>query len=281
MSKMTKEDFEKKEYYQLPKWIIDIKGLQPVDFIIYMLAVDNWKLSLKNGWIDENGAIYFYLTHKSIKDKLELGKNQIIAAIKRLVTAGLFIQEKENGKATKFYFQGDIKEINFDIKEEKNESGYSDQSEKSQYLKSDPTTPQNQTTPVTKIRPDQSEKSDINKNNTIRIKNKNNIINKKINKKDELVEQIKQEEISIELKEKLIEFVEYRQEVKKPINTYRTIKALISQLGKKYAGEIHLIESIDNAIANGYQGVFPTSIKREHNSTESVAQRWLKARGMM
>lgn len=284
MAKMTKRDFEIKEYYQLPKWILDIKGLQPADIIIYMLAIENWKLSVKNGWVDENGAVYFYLTHKSIKDKLELGKNQIIASIKRLVTAGLIIPEKENGKATTFYFQGDINEINFNIKDEKKESVYSNQSEKREYPKSDLTTTQNQTTPVTEIRPDQSEKSDINKNKIIRMNNKNNLI-KKINKKDDdIKEQIEQEEISDELKEKLIEFIEYRQEVKKPIKTYRTINALISQLGKKYLSEDHLIDSIDNAIANGYQGVFPTDLKKvreESSQTESVAQRWLKERGMM
>ena len=283
MARMTVADFEIKEFFQIPKWIINIKGLQPADIIIYMLAVDNWKLSVRNGRVDENGAVYFYLTHESIKEKLELGKNQIIASIKRLVTAGLFIQEKIQGKATKFYFQGNIKEINFDIRENKKQSVYSDQSEKEQYSKSDLTTPQNQTTLVTENRLHQSEKSDINKNNTIRILNKNNSI--RINKADqELKTEIKKEEISLELKNKLIEFIEYRKELKKPIKSYRTIKALISQLTKKYVSEEHLIDSINNAIANGYQGVFPTNVKKireENNQTESVAQKWLKERGMM
>lgn len=283
MARMTVEDFEIKEFFQIPKWIINIKGLQPADIIIYMLAVDNWKLSVRNGRVDENGAVYFYLTHESIKEKLELGKNQIIASIKRLVTAGLFIQEKIQGKATKFYFQGNIKEINFDIRENKKQSVYSDQSEKEQYSKSDLTTPQNQTTLVTENRLHQSEKSDINKNNTIRILNKNNSI--RINKADqELKTEIEKEEISLELKNKLIEFIEYRKELKKPIKSYRTIKALISQLNKKYVSEEHLIDSINNAIANGYQGVFPTNVKKireENNQIESVAQKWLKERGMM
>lgn len=283
MARMTVADFEIKEFFQIPKWIINIKGLQPADIIIYMLAVDNWKLSVRNGRVDENGAVYFYLTHESIKEKLELGKNQIIASIKRLVTAGLFIQEKIQGKATKFYFQGNIKEINFDIRENKKQSVYSDQSEKEQYSKSDLTTPQNKTTLVTENRLHQSEKSDINKNNTIRILNKNNSII--INKGDqELKTEIEKEEISLELKNKLIEFIEYRKELKKPIKSYRTIKALISQLNKKYVSEEHLIDSINNAIANGYQGVFPTNVKKireENNKTESVAQKWLKERGMM
>lgn len=283
MARMTVEDFEIKEFFQIPKWIINIKGLQPADIIIYMLAVDDWKLSVRNGRVDENGAVYFYLTHESIKEKLELGKNQIIASIKRLVTAGLFIQEKIQGKATKFYFQGNIKEINFDIRENKKQSVYSDQSEKEQYSKSGLTTPQNQTTLVTENRLHQSEKSDINKNNTIRILNKNNSI--RINKTDqELKTEIEKEEISLELKNKLIEFIEYRKELKKPIKSYRTIKALISQLNKKYVSEEHLIDSINNAIANGYQGVFPTNVKKireENNQIESVAQKWLKERGMM
>ena len=64
MARMTVADFEIKEFFQIPKWIINIKGLQPADIIIYMLAVDNWKLSVRNGRVDENGAVYFILLMK-------------------------------------------------------------------------------------------------------------------------------------------------------------------------------------------------------------------------
>lgn len=278
MAKMTIADFESRDFYKVPKWILNVEGLQPGDILIYMLAYDNWRLSVKNGLIDRDGAVYFYLTHENIKEKLRFGKNQIIAGIKRLVASGLVIQEKSQGKANKFYFEKDVEMILTD----ENQYPKSDQSLKTdQYPKSDYTSHQNQTTLVTEIRLHQSEKSDISKNNKTRILSKNNKIRIK-EKKDSVKDQLENEIISFELKEKLIDFINYRNEIKKPIKSYHSIQVLISQIGTKYADEQHLAESIDNSIANGWQGVFPTVTRQEKKvaiETETFTEAWLRQNG--
>lgn len=242
MSKARIKDFEEEEFYQVPKWLIKIKGLQPADILIYMLARNNWKLSKKNGYITENEEVFFYLTHESLKEQFDFGKNQIIASLKRLIDCGVLIAEKVNGKATKYFIENDIDNINFDITSLKKGST------------------QNQTTPVTKIRLHQSGKSDYHQSGKGDINNTE--LNKtKVNNTNTIISELEKEEISQELRTKLIEFIAYRKEIKKPIQTYRTLKTMIGQIGTKFLNEAHLMMSIDDSIANQYQGVFPIKIQ--------------------
>ncbi|NME35794.1 MULTISPECIES: hypothetical protein [Fusobacterium] len=102
-----------------------------------------------------------------------------------------------------------------------------------------------------------SQETLVNKEININKKYKENNINNNI------CEKIQNEEgISEKLKAKLIDFVEYRKEIKKGIKTYRVISMMINQIGSKFQNEEHLIMSIDDSIANQYQGVFPV---RTHN----------------
>lgn len=160
MAKAKVKDFENEEFYQVPKWLVDVKGLQPADILIYMLARNNWKLSKKNGLVTEDGEVYFFLTHDSLKETFDFGRNQIIASLKRLVLCGALIIEKENGKANKYYIENNSSNINFDITSHQINTS----------LKKD-TTHLNQTTPVTKIRLHQSEKSDYHQSEKSDISN--------------------------------------------------------------------------------------------------------------
>lgn len=92
------------------------------------------------------------------------------------------------------------------------------------------------------------------------IKN-NNIYkeqDKKTNKKEKIIEQLNELNISENLKQKFIEFIAYRKEIKKAIKTIRPITSEINKIGKDYQSEEHLIESIDFSMDKEYQGIFPT-----------------------
>ena len=78
---MKLNDFKKNEFYTMPKWILEVEGLKPADMIIYMLALNNWKLSVKNNFVNERDEVFFYLTHKKIKELTDFGKDQVIGAI--------------------------------------------------------------------------------------------------------------------------------------------------------------------------------------------------------
>lgn len=260
MAKAKVQDFENEEYYQVPKWVLKIKGLQPADIMIYMLARNNWKLSRKNGYMTSNNEVYFFLTHESLKETFDFGKNQIIASLKRLVKSGILIPEKEKGKATKFFIENDISNINFDISSLKKGST------------------QNKTTLVTENRLHQSEKDDYHQSEKSDISKKE--LNKtKVSKKEvnNIAEQLESENISFELKEKIKEFISYRKEIKKPIQTYTVVSTMLKQIGTKYTDENHLILSIDDSIANQYQGVFPIKTFNRPIQKETPAMRMLKA----
>lgn len=97
-----------------------------------------------------------------------------------------------------------------------------------------------------------------------------NKIDKEINYKNNIVEQIQNENIGDELKKKLVELVEYRKLIKKPYKTYISIKKLINSIGKDYIDEQHLIESIESSIINQYLGVFPK--KKSKNLKQRIEE---------
>lgn len=78
-----------------------------------------------------------------------------------------------------------------------------------------------------------------------------------------LYEQLEELQIDNDLKEKIIEFIDFRKEINKPI-TIRSIKTSIEQIGKKFDSKQHLIESIDNSIMNGWQGLFPMKTNKNN-----------------
>lgn len=162
MSRMKIKDFKKLEFYQLPKWLLKVNGLKPVDIVVYMLAFNNWKLSVKNNLVNENEEIYFFMTHEGIRDEIEIGKDQVIDSIKRLVESKVIIQEKFQGKATRFYLEDDLNQIKFkDVKNPK--------SSRKKSTTENPTTPvgKNDHTSTENPTTNQSENTDINKTNLL------------------------------------------------------------------------------------------------------------------
>lgn len=162
MSRMKIKDFKKLEFYQLPKWLLKVSGLKPVDIVVYTLAFNNWKLSVKNNLVNENEEIYFFMTHEGIRDEIEIGKDQVIDSIKRLVESKVIIQEKFQGKATRFYLEDDLNQIKFkDIKNPK--------SSRKKSTTENPTTPVGKSDHTSTEIPttNQSENTDINKTNLL------------------------------------------------------------------------------------------------------------------
>ena len=78
----------------------------------------------------------------------------------------------------------------------------------------------------------------------------------------EIREKLNSEPISTKLRGVLNEYIDYRKEIGKGIKSYQVLGALISQLGRRYVDENHLIESIEAAVSCQYQGVFP--LRREN-----------------
>ena len=96
------ENVEQSNFYKMPKKIYEFK-LKPVHRELYMLCLENWRLSVKNNWINEQGEIYFYATQETLMKQMMIDKKTVIKAFEKLIEVGLLQVEKERGLQNKYY----------------------------------------------------------------------------------------------------------------------------------------------------------------------------------
>ncbi len=96
------ENVEQNNFYKMPKKIYEFK-LKPVHRELYMLCLENWRLSVRNNWINEQGEIYFYATQETLMKQMMVDKKTVIKAFEKLLEVGLLQVEKEKGLQNKYY----------------------------------------------------------------------------------------------------------------------------------------------------------------------------------
>jgi hypothetical protein len=92
--------------------------------------------------------------------------------------------------------------------------------------------------------------------NNIDIDKKEDNINKK--KSATAAELVYDYRLSEMVRQKMLEFFEYRKEIKKPLKSERSIRSLLKQVEtqEQAHGEFAVIDVIDRSIQNGWQGLF-------------------------
>ena len=88
--------------------------------------------------------------------------------------------------------------------------------------------------------------------------------------KEKLVVEIEQLNISEFLKEKFIEWYEYKKSIKDKLKTTMSFTKMINQIGKDFIDEKHLSDSIDNSIMCNYKGVFPKEVKKQNTPQKTI-----------
>ena len=209
-------DIEESNFYKMPKSIYEL-DLNSIDREVYMLCLENWRLSVANNWINENNEIYFYATQEKISETLKVNKSTVIRSFKKLIENDLLETEKENGNANK-YFLKKIKSVKKD-----------DQWQNATGGKMQPDQWQNATATSGKMQPNKEE-----------IK-KNNIIRKNIY-------------ISERFKQAFSDFLEMRKSIKKPA-TNKAIEMIIIKL-EKVNNEEQAIKMLERSIINNWQDVY-------------------------
>ena len=78
--------------------------------------------------------------------------------------------------------------------------------------------------------------------------------------------------LSDPVKEKVMDFLAYREEIKKPYKSERSIKSFVNQVEKQEQlhGSIAVIECIDKSMGNGWQGVFWDKIQTSSNKLDMI-----------
>lgn len=176
------------------------------------------------GLLDEDGM--FFETAEQIEEKTTLTTYKQSKAIKVLEDKG-FIRTKMKGVPAKKYFFVDGEEIGRVL--------------------------ENKFSKNLKTRIEETSKLDSKKLET--NKNKNNK-NREVRKENNSI--VFDSNLSEPVREKLIDFLEYRKEIKKPYKSERSIKALVTQVEKQEQriGASAVIACIDKTIGNGWQGIY-------------------------
>lgn len=232
---------ERPGYYGiLPASIRYDKNLKPMEKIMYSELT---ALSNKNGYCNATNSYFAEL--------YEVSKNTVSLWISDLEKAG-YIKTKliyeagtKNIKERRIYISDPIT---------KNDDTYHKK-------EVDPIT-KNDDTPITKNHED---------NNTS-INNTRIILKENKKEKPELIDFITSQGISKEYEDKLLEFLEYRKKIKKPIKTVRAINCILNEF--KNTGEKHAISCIDFAMDREYIGVKADYIKISKAQKAEIEVKW-------
>lgn len=83
-------------------------------------------------------------------------------------------------------------------------------------------------------------------------------------------ETVKESNLSDPVKEKVLDFLAYREEIKKPYKSERSIQSFVKQVEKQEQihGSIAVIECIDKSIQSGWQGVFWDKIENSRPTSK-------------
>src|SRR5699024_8900319 len=96
----------KHTFFKLPKIIIFGEKYQsnllPIDKIAYAVLNDRLSVSIKNGWIDNKGDVYFVYSNRELMKTLAISKSTLLRVKKRLKDANL-LDEEITGRANRLY----------------------------------------------------------------------------------------------------------------------------------------------------------------------------------
>ena len=115
----------KESFFQIPKVLFKIRregSLSLTAFDIYLLMSDRFRLSKKNGWIDEEGDTYIMYSYEELCEELNLKRrNSISDAIKELENLNL-IEKKRRYNRSNVYYLVDISDSNNNVTSNSNEN---------------------------------------------------------------------------------------------------------------------------------------------------------------
>lgn len=109
----TKHDLYREKFYQMPKVFFtnDLykKGLTDTEKIAFALLKDRFELSMKNGWFDENGRIYFIFSQVALMDIFDCSNKTASNIKKKLVQLKLLeVKKRGQGKTDILYLKKPI-----------------------------------------------------------------------------------------------------------------------------------------------------------------------------
>ena len=277
MNYFMENECDQFKFYQLPKELYELekyKDLSNDACVLYAMLRDRLQVSLKNGWVDEEGRVYFIFSRAEAALMIRKSKNSIIKYFSELTKVDLLEErEIEKGGAYRLYLgkiqnDGDyIPEIKAKKERIKEDIKVKEQSKnKKNTLKNDTGA---KFTPVQNLNGEGG--SNFGKGGVQKLHPSNtNISNTKYIKKekkkksnfDKTIENYTDNE---ELREAILEFIKFRKGIKSSL-TDRALTLLLRNLDKFAKNDNEKIEIINQSILNGWKGIFPLKIDPKQNN---------------
>lgn len=276
MNYFMENECDQFKFYQLPKELYELekyKDLSNDACVLYAMLRDRLQVSRKNGWIDEEGRVYFIFSRSEAALMIRKSKNSIIKYFNELTKADLLEErEIEKGGAYRLYLgkiqnDGDyIPEIKAKKERIKEDIKVKEQSKnKKNTLKNDTGA---KFTPVQNLNGEGGSnfgKGGVQKLHPSNTNISNTNIKKEKKRKSNFDKTIENYTDNEELREAILEFIKFRKGIKS-ILTDRALTLLLRNLDKFAKNDNEKIEIINQSILNGWKGIFPLKIDPKQNN---------------
>ncbi|MGO5113565.1 replication initiator protein A [Candidatus Avoscillospira sp. LCP25S3_F1] len=81
------------DFYQMPRWLLARQDLSLDAKLVYMLLYDRFRLSQKNGWVNEHSEVYLIYPRQELAQTLGVHRKRITAAMRELAAASLLWEQ--------------------------------------------------------------------------------------------------------------------------------------------------------------------------------------------
>jgi DNA-binding transcriptional regulator GbsR (MarR family) len=106
MRAIKKEDLDFINFYQVPKWLMDMfikKQISQGAFKTYVLMYDRTRMSALNNWIDKDGDVYIKYSYDEMCEHLDCSRQSVSNNLKDLEALNLIDKKKNFSSSTTFY----------------------------------------------------------------------------------------------------------------------------------------------------------------------------------
>ena len=98
-----KPDMNLPVYLMYPRFLLELE-INDTAKMVYLLLYDRARLSMQNGWLDEDGRVYVYYTEEHLSEDLRRTEATIRTALNTLEHHGLILRKRQGaGRPNRIY----------------------------------------------------------------------------------------------------------------------------------------------------------------------------------
>ena len=98
-----KPDMNLPVYLMYPRFLLELE-INDTAKMVYLLLYDRARLSMQNGWLDEDGRVYVYCTEEHLSEDLRRTEATIRTALNTLEHHGLILRKRQGaGRPNRIY----------------------------------------------------------------------------------------------------------------------------------------------------------------------------------